>query len=335
MATNKNAIIRYQALDRCFRNSGRKYFIENLIEKCNEALLDIDPLSTGVKRRQIFDDIKFMRDSRGYDAPIESYKDGKRAFYRYEDLKFSINNSPLNTTEAEQLKNAISILQRFDGAPQFEWVNEIAPMLSTHFGLNDSEQKVMAYDSNIDYSGYDKIMPLFNAIVNKQVIEIEYEPFNKDSYIMKFHPYYLKQYNNRWFVFGFNEKFSVDKWNMALDRIKNIKECSSTYIETDIDWEDHFFDIIGVTTPENGSLETIELIFSAEQANYINTKPLHPTQRSIILDSGELQVFLKLIPNYELEMKLLSFGEKVKVINPSTLKLSMIRRLRKNIENYL
>jgi len=32
MATNRNAIIRYQALDKCFHNRGRKYFIDDLIE---------------------------------------------------------------------------------------------------------------------------------------------------------------------------------------------------------------------------------------------------------------------------------------------------------------
>ncbi|MCF8360606.1 MAG: hypothetical protein K9H26_17765 [Prolixibacteraceae bacterium] len=74
MATNKNATIRYQNHDRCFRNPGRKYYINDLIEACNEALLDVDPFSSGVKKWQIFDDIKFMRDYRGFSAPIELLK---------------------------------------------------------------------------------------------------------------------------------------------------------------------------------------------------------------------------------------------------------------------
>ena len=70
------------------------------MEACNDALLDIDPYSSGVKRRQIYDDIKFMQDSRGFDAPIESFKDGRNAYYRYTDSNFSINNQPLNEQEA-------------------------------------------------------------------------------------------------------------------------------------------------------------------------------------------------------------------------------------------
>ena len=73
----------------------------------------------------------------------------------------------------------------------------------------------------------------------------------------------------------------------------------------------------------------MELIFTAEQANYINTKPIHLSQKSIFLESGELKVVLNLIPNYELETKLLSFGEKVKVVNP----LHLINRLKYRLMN--
>jgi len=327
MPINKNAVLRYNVLDKCFSNFGRKFYFDDLLEKVNEALHEFDPSSTGIKTRQLRDDIRFMKSEAGYSAPIEAVNEGKKSYYRYEDKNFSINNSPLNPTEAEQLKNAIAVLQRFEGAPQFKWVNEMGPMLSSQFGLNKAERKIMAYDSNIDYSGYNLIQPIFNAIVNKRVLEIEYEPFGKDPFKMRFHPYYLKQYNNRWFVFGLNEKFNIPKWNLALDRIKAIQEMDAKYIDSEIDWDDHFYDIIGVTTPVNAEVEEIELIFSKEQSNYIFTKPLHPSQKASFLDSGELLVKLDLIPNCELEMTLLSFGEKVKVIKPESLKATISKRL--------
>ncbi len=56
MATNKHAIIRYQSLDKCFSNWGRKYFIDDLIERCNLAIYDYTGIEDGVKRRHIFDD---------------------------------------------------------------------------------------------------------------------------------------------------------------------------------------------------------------------------------------------------------------------------------------
>ena len=38
MPTNKNAQLRYQVLDRCLSNWSRRYYIEDLVEACNEAL---------------------------------------------------------------------------------------------------------------------------------------------------------------------------------------------------------------------------------------------------------------------------------------------------------
>jgi hypothetical protein len=51
MAINKNATIRYQALNQCFRNPGRNYYIDDLVEACNNSLMDIDPDSTGIIER--------------------------------------------------------------------------------------------------------------------------------------------------------------------------------------------------------------------------------------------------------------------------------------------
>jgi len=327
MATNKNAILRYNTLDKCFRNFGRKYYFDDLLGKVNEVIMDFDPDCTGVKTRQLRDDIRFMKSDAGYSAPIVAYQEGKKAYYQYSDKDFSINNSPLNDTEAEQLRNAISVLQRFEGAPQFEWINEIGPMLDSQFGLSDSE-KIMSYDTNIDYAGYQYITPIFNAILNKRVLKVDYEPFNKPAFKLEFHPYYLKQYNSRWFAFGLNKMLEIDKWNLALDRIQNIEEVDVGYVDSEINWEDHFFDIIGVTMPPKGVIEEVELIFSVEQANYIKTKPLHPTQKAYLQDNGDLLVKIKVIPNYELEMKLLSFADKVKVIRPQDLKESIINRLK-------
>ena len=60
MATNKHAIIRYQTLDKCFRNPGRKYFIEDLVEACSIAIYEFSGNNNGIKRRQVLEDIKFM-----------------------------------------------------------------------------------------------------------------------------------------------------------------------------------------------------------------------------------------------------------------------------------
>ena len=40
MPQNKNAVIRYQALDRCFSDFRHRYYIDDLIDACAEALIE-------------------------------------------------------------------------------------------------------------------------------------------------------------------------------------------------------------------------------------------------------------------------------------------------------
>ena len=334
MAINKNAVIRYNTLDKCFSNFGRKHYFDDLLEDVNNALTAFDSSSAGIQVRQLRDDIRFMKSESGYAAPIAAIRDGRKAYYRYEDKNFSINKKPINQSEAELLKTALTVLQRFKGIPQFEWINELSPVLTNQFGLNNDTQKVISYDTNIDYSGYDKIQPIYNAIVNRRVLEIEYAPFEKSRYKLKFHPYYLKQYNNRWFTFGLNQKLKIPEWNLALDRIIDLKEVNDDYQETQIDWEEYFYDIIGVTTPRDKKPEKVEVLFTKQQANYVRTKPLHPTQKAKLQKDGKLLVTLTLIPNYELEMTLLSYGENVAVISPNYLCNKLKIRLKDALKIY-
>lgn len=335
MATTKHQLVRYNKLNECFQNYGKEYTIDHLLEEVNKAILEYSPESSGIQIRTLRKDISFMKSVSGYNAPIEVQKGSNGAnYYRYEDKTFSISKSPLNFTEAEQLKQAISILQRFGGSPEFEWINEIAPLLNDKFSLKN-KQKVISLESNIDYTGYEYITPIFNAIINKTVLKIIYEPFNQTEYEIIFHPYYLKQYNNRWFVRGFNEFNNHSKYNLALDRIKyDIKPSTNIYINDNTDWEDYFDDLIGVSRGDHDKPEEVKLIFTKNQAPYILTKPIHNTQKSKILENETLEIRISVIINYELEMKILSFGENVKVIHPESLVKKIRERIFKQLENY-
>lgn len=333
MFTTKHQIVRYNKLDKCFQNFGKEYTINDLLEAVNEAILEYDHKSSGVEIRTLRKDISFMRTV--YDAPIDAIRGSNGFYYRYTDKSFSINKSPLNETEAEQLKKAVSILQRFEGSPEFEWVNELGPLLNDKFSLKSQDKKVMSLESNIDYKGYNYITPIFNAIVNKTVLKIKYEPFNRPEYEVIFHPYYLKQYNSRWFIFGYNEYNQNAQWNLALDRINGeIEKTISKYKEDTTDWEEFFDDIIGVSRNPNGEIDEVKLLFHKEQAPYIITKPLHWSQKSTYLDDGSLEIRIKVMLNYELEMRILSFAEKVKVIAPEVLATKIRDRIKLQFNNY-
>jgi len=335
MATNKHAIIRYQTLDTCFSNTGKRYYIEDLLAACNEAIFEFDTSSNGIKKRQLYDDIRFMQSAQGWSIPLEKIKDGRRAYYRYEDTTFSINNQPLNVGEAAQLKAAMLVLSRFKGLPQFEWVHELIPKLDKTFKLSNKNQEIISFETNPFLKGTEHIAPLFKAIQNKQSLTIEYQSFkNTVAQTIIFHPYYLKQYNNRWFLFGKHHDYN-NLTNLALDRIQSIAQNSHTFDESErVDFEDYFDDFIGVTKPKGKELTKIIIKTTSQLAPYIKTKPLHGSQTKIE-ETKDFYVFsIKVLPNYELEKLLLSHGEDIEVVAPPFFRNQLKKRIKKQLENY-
>lgn len=335
MATNKLAVIRYQALDKCFSNYGRKFFIEDLIDVCNKAIYEFSGIEEGIKRRQLFDDIKFMESEAGYSIELDKVRDGKKKYYRYSDKNFSINKQPISQTEAEQLKDTIIMLNRFKGLPQFDWMEEVLARFEDTFKLKTNVVSVVGFEHNPYLKGIEHFTALFNAIINKQVLKIEYKASFGDSQYYEIHPYFLKQYNNRWFLFGISQREEQNKlMNIAIDRIAGFEVMHHTqYIDNDdIDFTEYFDDVIGVTVPNSMPIEKIRLKIDKARYSYIESKPIHPTQ-TVKENNNEYAIIeLKIIPNYEFETLLLGFADSIEVIEPQSLRETISARARKIFE---
>lgn len=333
MATNKHAQIRYQALDRCFRNTGRRYFIDDLVKACNDAIYEHAGILDGVKKRQVQDDITFMESGAGWSILLDKIRDGKRVFYRYEDTRYSINNQPLNETEINQLKETIYMLNRFKGMPQFSWMEEILARFESTFKLKGTTKNIVGFEHNPYLKGLNFFSDIFNAIVNKQTLNIVYRRYSKDSTEMVFHPYFLKQYNNRWFLFGLcehlKEKQSVT--NLALDRIEQILLANICYIENNtIDFDEYFEDVIGVTVYDK-EVESVTLEIDNILFPYVETKPLHGSQKIKTRGQQTTTIELNLIINYELENLLLGYIDKIRIASPDHFREKMLARINEAI----
>ena len=246
----------------------------------------------------------------------------------YADPDFSINNKGLSENESARMKEAIMILSRFKGMPQFEWVDEVVAKFESRFGLKEGTKKIIGFDENKDYTAVEYISDLFDAIYSETVIKVTYKDFKSPTeYDVIVHPYYLKQFNNRWFCFGLdNEKKSLR--NLALDRILKIKRLKQKYIKSDIDFEEYFEDVIGVTVNENVKLETIVIKISKKHWPYIQSKPLHGSQKKKVEDKDSVTISIEVKPNYELESLLLSHGENIEIVAPEKFRVHFINRVK-------
>lgn len=321
MATNKYATIRYNALDKCFSNFGKRFYMEDLIDACDQAISGFSGSNLGIQRRQIFYDINFMESEQGYSAPIEKIRDGRKVFYRYSDKSYSIKNQGLNDNEVEQISSSLSILSRFKGLPNFEWIEEIQVRLEDTFKLKGSSVSFVGFEENPYLKGINHFATLFNAIQNKVALNVTYQGFRQtEPQTLLLHSWYLKQYNNRWFLFAYDSE-NKRVGNFPIDRILNIEQSQAKFIENQaIDFDEYFDDVIGVTVFDTPNVEKILLKIDKKTWPYIESKPLHGSQKLKSIDDEKVQIELSLQINHELKALLFSHLDAIEVVQPKHLR---------------
>ncbi|MFO8146888.1 MAG: WYL domain-containing protein [Gillisia sp.] len=319
MPQNKDALLRYRIINRCLTN-GKYANVEELREACENAL------GYRVSVRTIKGDIENMRyESRlGYEAPIKY--DHFRKAYCYSDPKYSIDHLPLDETEIQSLMFASSLLEQFQNIGVFKYFSDAIEKIRNAVKI----KKLLRQDDKIDFIDFDvattnrglEYFPVIvDAILKKKVLKLEYKAFEKSrSYTHHLHPYLLKEYLYRWYVFGYNEYWKGLRI-YALDRIVTLEPVyTKEYREPQKDPRDYFKNIIGVTRFEEGPPPTIVLKFSHHQANYILTQPLHPSQKVLEETKEHVSISLEVHPSPELEIKILGWGEDVEVLEPEELR---------------
>ena len=326
MYDNEKRMIRLLFLDEIF--SGRyAHTIDELVERFNNKYLN----EFKVSKRTFYNDIQHIQDL-GEDelGPIEKITDGKKVCYIYRDKSFTLRKIEISEKERKQLSDTLSNLSRFSGLADFQWLDQIITRFKSEFKLKEEKNKIIEFEENLDLEGSQYISDLYRYILNKQPLVIEYHSFNKDfANKLTFHPYFLKQFNNRWFAFGLNEYVQngvhiQNTINIALDRIEEINILSDKkYIENpDANFSDRFDDIIGVTYNPDAMIENVKIRISNKRYPYIKTKPLHSTQTEKKEESNEnftiIQLNVQL--NKELESLILSYGPDIEVLEPELLR---------------
>jgi predicted DNA-binding transcriptional regulator YafY len=310
------------------------FFIDDLLEEVNKELEYYNGEDSQIKRRQLFDDIRFMESDSGWAIPLERIRYGKKVYYRYEDEKFSIKNQKINDEEIDAINSALIILHRFKDFPMFGWVNELSTKLQSLFQQSNIPE-IVCFDHNEYLNGLEHLPTLYQYIINHQTLSIEYQSFRyKEPYSLTIHPYYLKQYNKRWFLFGLNDS-AKQLYNLPLDRIKSIQPASTKYIETDIDFNEYFEDIVGVSVHKDLHPIKIHLLLDKEIAPYILTKPIHGSQKKIREDDTSVELEIEVIPNFELKQLLLSYGSGLEVISPESYRNDMISTINQMNNKYI
>ena len=342
MPANKNAMTRYMILDDLLSCRYHNYSLDDLTQKVSERLSEMYPDNNGVSRRQIEKDLHYLE----YDGPfyvdIERYtsptydgtKHATKRCLRYKTRGFSIFKKALSDNAKYLLSNVLSLLGQFDGLPDLDGLEDLRAELE----IKD-DRRIVSFTRN-PLENSNLFGKVFTAISQSQVIQVEYKPFGSGHRTITVHPYLLKEYNRRWFLFAAKEGEMDKILNLGLERINEVTPLPGhKYCPYAGDIEDLFDDIIGVTLPENMEPEHILFWVSERSQEYVATKPLHESQIHYKSTKEEAlrQQFPQLtggsffsidcIKNYELIRELSSFGKELMVLQPIGLRNEIIERL--------
>ncbi len=322
-----------------------EYVVQYIEQHVPELVLKDDPMKRRLSDKSFYESLRNakkelaqeLKDKNGFRLrgnsfayPLEGADD---VIGRISERKKSVRKNKLN-----------QIMAYSRGLFPSMWENAFSDFV---YRIADEElpkfPKVIDFGANPNLENANYLPQLFDAIVGRQVLKMAYSPHYSYTTIIIFHPYYLKHYNNRWFVIGFSVGENGDAYDndvRALDRINDLQECGDVvYRNPQVDYDIFFDDVIGVTHLKG--MEESEIVIKTLD-DYVHqrvkTKPPHSSlkEKMAFGVSGENcgLLSIKVRPNPELKALLLSYGASIRVVQPEWYAQEMAEEIKKMAENY-
>ena len=165
---------------------------------------------------------------------------------------------------------------------------------------------------------------IIQAIRDNYKLEIRYKSYRKteeETFIIE--PYFLKEFKRRWYLYGY--KGDADGPHMmALDRMIDVDIIPEEFtMPEEFLAEDYFRGIYGARVYPNMKREMVKLKVYGKQVQYFRPLPLHSSQKEVEKNDKYSVFTYFLTPDYDFKQDVLSFGDKVEVLEPKELREEM------------
>lgn len=330
MGINRNAYLRYKAIDLRLRNRYRPApDMGELIVACEKAI-DYRPSSETIQK-----DLKMMREDppRGFAAPIKFCR--RKLVYEYTDIDYSIDNVGLNDADIDGIKKALEVINSIGSnrvSQQFSHsMEKLLSVYNEKFCENEKNRKIIQTDQLPYYRGMENFDLLFRACSEEIPISAIHYSYNKMSFnCAVIHPRSLKEFENRWYVIGFSEDHQSLR-TFGLDRLHEPVLLKRKFKTVNHEIERLYLqDVYGVYPFGNEKKQTIRFWASSLVINYLLAYPIHPSQE--VQSRGEYgcgEITLQLIPSHELIRLFRSFGNDIEVLGPKWMMNEIFQEKRK------
>ena len=247
----------------------------------------------------------------------------------------------INNIYVNELEEIYEVIERQrNGA----YRNRIEKIESGKKLIRSESKKVFNIDENFCDQGFTSI--LCNAIDQELVLEILYkDPFKNQSKVIC-HPYLIAESNDRWYLITHIEKAKekesifilnnrINKINaLPAERIHKIKIMPNiNYKKTSVNILEHLESMIGVSIDNWENPDRIKLVLEIDDdlIFYFKTKTFIGHKEKL---QENIYTHPSTIKSRELKNKILSFGSKLKVIEPINLRKEINEEIKKMKLNY-
>lgn len=336
MPSNKNASLRYRIINDLLKG-GKKFKFDEFIRLVGEKLDESVPERErrGVSKRTLEYDIKQMRKDRpdGFGAEFKR----ENGFIAYSDRAFDIFGADLTEQEMMDLADLFSIYEGFWKFPKTEKVRNFIDTYGSKSMKHSRYAGIVDFELVRNSQGIQRLNEFIQIVSSQKQIILSYQPFNSDVREYNVHPLLLKEFNNRWYLIVY-EELNNRFFNFALDRILGLPrklpaQVNPSHRQIVVNRYKHVF---GVSIPSLDEEVPTKIILQVSNTfiNYIETKPIHSSQRIIVKDKSSSLVELFLYINVELKAEIRRMGVNAIVLEPENLRSEIANEVLQLAESY-
>ena len=174
-------------------------------------------------------------------------------------------------------------------------------------------------------TGVENVQTILEAIDKKRGIECDYYSFNKKSVKQqKLIPYFLRTWENRWYLVAEPDNHHHGQSVFALERMDNIRLTEEKMLPSKNITADEYFDgSFGVNHSDDQKPERILIKVYNTQVEYVKALPIHESQKEIEA-TDEWSIFeYRIIPCFNFYQQLLWHREKIEILEPQSVRDEM------------
>ena len=182
-------------------------------------------------------------------------------------------------------------------------------------------------------TGVENVQTILEAIDKKRGIECDYYSFNKKSVKQqKLIPYFLRTWENRWYLVAEPDNHHHGQSVFALERMDNIRLTEEKMLPSKNITADEYFDgSFGVNHSDDQKPEKILIMVYNTQVEYVKALPIHESQKEIEA-TDEWSIFeYRIIPCFNFYQQLLWHREKIEILEPQSVRDEM-KKIVENIQ---